>query len=53
MVPHTSGRKPYTLLGHGEKASAAFPGDVLARLRDVKRRRDPHGVFRANFPVLG
>ncbi|MEV4581074.1 FAD-binding oxidoreductase [Nonomuraea jabiensis] len=51
MIPHTSGRKPYTLLGHGEKAAAAFPGDVLARLRDVKRRRDPYGVFRSNFPV--
>lgn len=37
----------------GERAAAAFPGDVLARLRDVKRARDPHGVLRGNSPVLG
>ncbi|MFC3985372.1 FAD-binding oxidoreductase [Streptosporangium jomthongense] len=53
FVPHTSGRKPYTFLGVGERAAAAFPGDVLARLRDVKRARDPRGVLRANYPVLG
>lgn len=29
-----------------------FPPEALARLRDIKRRRDPHGVFRGNFPVL-
>ncbi|WP_433251055.1 FAD-binding oxidoreductase [Streptosporangium sp. CA-135522] len=52
LVSHTSGRKPYNYLGGGEKATAAFPGDVLARLRDVKRARDPRGVFRSNYPVL-
>nr|WP_236714926.1 FAD-binding oxidoreductase [Nonomuraea pusilla] len=52
MAPYVSGRKPFTYLGYGERAAAAFPGDVLERLREVKRRRDPHGVFRSNFPVL-
>ncbi|WP_285704295.1 FAD-binding protein [Microtetraspora sp. NBRC 16547] len=53
LTPYTSGRKPFTFLAHGESAAAAFPGDVLARLRDVKRDRDPRGVFRSNHPVLG
>ncbi|MFF0309184.1 FAD-binding oxidoreductase [Streptosporangium sp. NPDC004379] len=50
---YVSGRKPFTYLGSGERAAAAFPDDVLARLRDVKRARDPRGVFRSNHPVLG
>ncbi|MFJ2030585.1 FAD-binding oxidoreductase [Streptosporangium sp. NPDC087985] len=53
LAPYAGGRKPYTYLGAEESAAAAFPGDVLARLRDVKRARDPHGVFRSNHPVLG
>ncbi|WP_062442241.1 FAD-binding oxidoreductase [Herbidospora daliensis] len=52
LVPHTTGRKPFTYLAAGEKAAAAFPADTLARLREIKRRRDPHGTFRSNFPVL-
>ncbi|NJP95626.1 FAD-binding oxidoreductase [Nonomuraea sp. FMUSA5-5] len=47
-----SGRKPYTMLGPGDRAVAAFTEGDLARLRDIKRARDPHGVLRANFPVL-
>ncbi|MDX6427981.1 MAG: hypothetical protein QOE54_347, partial [Streptosporangiaceae bacterium] len=53
LTPYTSGRKPFNFLGHGESAAAAFPGDTLARLRDLKRSRDPQGVFRSNYPVLG
>lgn len=53
LVPYTTGRKPYTLLAAGESAAAAFSGADLARLRDIKRARDPRGVIRANFPVLG
>ncbi len=53
LVPYTSGRKPYTFLGIGERAAAAFPGDVLTRLRGIKRARDPRNVFRSNYPVLG
>ncbi|MEU8205049.1 FAD-binding oxidoreductase [Streptosporangium sp. NPDC049046] len=52
LVPWSSGRKPYTSLSPGERAAAAFPVDVLARLRDLKRSRDPHGLIRANYPVL-
>jgi FAD/FMN-containing dehydrogenase len=47
-----SGRKPYTMLAGGERAAAAFAPEAIARLREIKRARDPHGVLRANFPVL-
>jgi hypothetical protein len=47
-----SGRKPYTMLAGGERAAAAFTPEAIARLREIKRARDPHGVLRANFPVL-
>jgi FAD/FMN-containing dehydrogenase len=47
-----SGRKPYTFLAPAENAAQAFPAGTLARLREIKRHRDPYGVFRANFPVL-
>ncbi|YCK37985.1 FAD-binding oxidoreductase [Actinomadura sp. ATCC 39365] len=50
---YVSGRKPYTLLSPGETAAMSFSGDTLARLREIKRARDPHNVFRANYPVLG
>ncbi|MBF6134031.1 FAD-binding oxidoreductase [Nocardia otitidiscaviarum] len=50
---HAPGRKPYTFLGAADAAAAAFDDAALARLRAVKRERDPHGVIRANFPVLG
>ncbi|MGW0072778.1 FAD-binding oxidoreductase [Streptosporangium sandarakinum] len=52
LARYVSGRKPFTYLGKGERAAAAFPDDALARLRDVKRARDPRGVFRSNHPVL-
>ncbi len=47
-----SGRKPFTFLNPQESVADAFTPAVLDRLRDVKRRHDPHGVFRGNFPVL-
>ncbi|MFI7611033.1 FAD-binding oxidoreductase [Nonomuraea terrae] len=53
LVPHTSGRKPFTFLAAGEHAASAFTPDTLARLRALKRARDPRGTFRSNFPVLG
>lgn len=34
-----------------ERLQDAFPPATLARLRDVKRRYDPAGVLRDNFPV--
>ncbi|MET9244125.1 FAD-dependent oxidoreductase [Nonomuraea sp. NPDC003709] len=52
MGQAVSGRKPYTFLAPADDAAQAFPADTLARLREIKRRCDPYGVFRANFPVL-
>ncbi|MEU7897107.1 FAD-binding oxidoreductase [Nonomuraea sp. NPDC049152] len=46
------GRRPYTFLSPGESAADAFPATTLERLRDIKRRHDPDGVFRSNYPVL-
>ncbi|MGX1805845.1 FAD-binding oxidoreductase [Nocardia sp. NPDC055321] len=48
---HITGAKPYTFLAPGESAAAAFTPETLARLRQIKRARDPHNVIRANFPV--
>ncbi|MFB7718716.1 FAD-binding oxidoreductase [Nocardia sp. NPDC056100] len=48
---HITGSKPYTFLAPGESAAAAFDPETLARLREIKRNRDPHNVIRANFPV--
>lgn len=50
---HISGKKPLTFLSSEESATAAFDDVTLARLREIKRARDPRGVFRSNFPVLG
>ncbi|MEV0233695.1 FAD-binding oxidoreductase [Nonomuraea sp. NPDC050786] len=47
-----SGRKPFTFLSPGESAADAFTPAALNRLREIKRRRDPHNAFRSNFPVL-
>ncbi|GAA4958865.1 FAD-binding oxidoreductase [Actinoplanes utahensis] len=46
-----SGRKPYTFLNPSETAADAFTPAVLDRLRGIKKRHDPDGVFRSNFPV--
>ncbi|MFI7000382.1 FAD-binding oxidoreductase [Nocardia sp. NPDC050175] len=53
LGPHITGAKPYTFLAPGESAAAAFDPETLARLRNIKQARDPHGVIRANFPVHG
>ncbi|WP_433759015.1 FAD-binding oxidoreductase [Nocardia sp. CA-135398] len=50
---HISGLKPYTFLTPEETAAAAFDSSTLARLREIKRARDPQSVIRANYPVLG
>ncbi|MDT0319943.1 FAD-binding oxidoreductase [Streptomyces millisiae] len=46
-----TGRKPVTFLGAGETLADAFAPATLDRLREVKRRHDPRGTFRGNFPV--
>ncbi|WP_405140461.1 FAD-binding oxidoreductase [Sphaerisporangium sp. NBC_01403] len=51
LALHTTGTKPFNFLAHEESAVSAFPGDVLARLRDAKRHHDPLGVFRGNHPM--
>ncbi|MGW5685552.1 FAD-binding protein [Nonomuraea sp. NPDC003754] len=53
LEAYISGRKPYTVLSPGDTAAKSFSGSTLARLREIKRARDPHNVFRANYPVLG
>ncbi|QFG24566.1 FAD-binding oxidoreductase [Actinomadura sp. WMMB 499] len=53
LEAYISGRKPYTVLSPGDTAAKSFSGGALARLREIKRARDPHQVFRANYPVLG
>jgi FAD/FMN-containing dehydrogenase len=44
-----SGRKPVTFLNPEESLADALSPEALARLRDIKARVDPGGVFRANF----
>ncbi|MFC5834422.1 FAD-binding oxidoreductase [Nonomuraea insulae] len=51
LAPAISGRKPFTYLKPAESVTAAFAPDVVARLRDIKLRRDPNGTIRSNFPV--
>ncbi|AYF74793.1 FAD-binding oxidoreductase [Nocardia yunnanensis] len=52
LGPRVTGRKPYTVLTPGDTTAQAFPADTLSRLQALKRTRDPHSVFRANYPVL-
>jgi hypothetical protein len=47
----TSGRKPFTFLNPQESVADAFNPDVLARLCDIKQRRDPLSTFRSNFLI--
>lgn len=53
LKAYISGRKPYTLLSPGDTAAQSFSGSTLTRLQEIKRTRDPHNVFRANYSVLG
>ncbi|WP_245721921.1 hypothetical protein [Nocardia crassostreae] len=48
----SSCRAPFTFLAPEQRASDALRADALTRLREIKRSRDPKGVFRSNFPVL-
>jgi len=44
-----SGRKPVTFLAPDESLGDALGAEAIDRLREIKARRDPSGVFRANF----
>ncbi|WP_051151656.1 FAD-dependent oxidoreductase [Nocardia niigatensis] len=48
---YSSGRKPFTYLDSGDTPADAFERGELDRLWEIKRRVDPRGVFRSNFPV--
>ncbi|WP_280273451.1 FAD-binding oxidoreductase [Nocardia wallacei] len=52
LGPRLSSRTPFTFLAPGQSAADAFTPDALARLRGIKRRVDPSGVFRSNYSVL-
>ncbi|GAA0397459.1 oxidoreductase [Acrocarpospora corrugata] len=49
---YLTGTKPHNCLAPGEDVSKTFPEPTLLRLRELKRNRDPHNVFRGNFPIL-
>ncbi|MFE3541657.1 FAD-binding oxidoreductase [Nocardia sp. NPDC059177] len=51
LRPVDSGRTPFTLLAPDQSAAEAL-AHSMPRLREIKRDRDPDGVFRSNFPVL-
>ncbi len=52
LGPYLAARTPFTFLSASQTAASAVTPDALGRLRDIKRRRDPHNVFHSNFPVL-
>ncbi|MEV6771689.1 FAD-binding oxidoreductase [Nocardia sp. NPDC051030] len=52
LGPRVSGRKPFTSLISGDTVASTFDDKTVDRLRDLKRIRDPHNIFRANYPVL-
>jgi hypothetical protein len=51
LQPQLSGRAPFTFLSATDATGRAFPPDTLARLREIKKARDPQGVIRSNHPV--
>jgi hypothetical protein len=50
LAEHIAGHKPFTLLAPGETVRNAFTEEVLTRLQTVKRRCNPGGLIRSNFP---
>ncbi|MFC6287247.1 FAD-binding oxidoreductase [Nocardioides sp. GCM10027113] len=47
-----TGRRLPNFVGHAQDTTSGYAPTTLARLRDIKRRRDPQGVIRSNKPVL-
>lgn len=52
LAGHLTGRTFFNFLGDSDDPGRAFSVEALARLREVKRRVDPHGTVRSNRPVL-
>ena len=52
MHEYLSGRTFFTFLGADADPTAAFTPKALARLQEIKRTVDPHGVLRSNRPVI-
>jgi hypothetical protein len=52
VAPARSGRTPFNFLTPQQNAADALDPDTLGRLREIKLRHDPTGVFRSNHPVL-
>ncbi len=48
-----NGRRMPNFVGEHQRANDGYEATTLARLQDIKRRRDPQGVIRSNKPVLG
>jgi hypothetical protein len=48
-----TGRRLPNFTGAEQDNASGYDPATLARLRHVKRARDPHGVIRSNKPVLG
>jgi hypothetical protein len=51
LAPFSTGRRFFNFTP-GADPSSAIGVEQLARLREIKRRRDPLGVIRSNRPVL-
>jgi FAD/FMN-containing dehydrogenase len=47
-----SARRMPNFTGEAQPNAAGYDAATLARLRELKRARDPHGVIRSNKPVL-
>jgi hypothetical protein len=48
-----SGRRMPNFVGVEQSDDSGYDETTLARLREIKLRRDPAGVIRSNKPVLG
>jgi hypothetical protein len=51
LAPFSTGRRFFNFTS-GADPSSAIGAKQLARLREIKHRRDPPGVIRSNRPVL-
>ena len=52
LGPIATNRTPFNFLSPRQTIADALDAPSVARLREVKRTRDPHGVFRSNHPAM-